>query len=160
MDKSRTLVSLFILASWTNSAAPSVYCPKDSQAVWGWLTRPICGSLSGRFCFLGPSLLVGNKNFEFVSIGNIPDTFQYATSNIDSIFKYWFQCFHSFWNISDWNGQCVRDSWQRVLPVFAGVLDWNRFLFVFLKKLNFTLFSTVPAIVPCSAWFEVTSLQG
>merc|ERR1712168_1389457 len=25
----------------------------------------------------------------------------------------------------DWNGQCVRDSWQEVLPVFAGVLDWN-----------------------------------
>ena len=71
-------LSISLYTTPPGQISPPVYCPKESQAVWGWLTRrPICGRLLwGDFCFLGPSPLVG------ISIWNIPDLFPYAPSNV------------------------------------------------------------------------------
>ena len=100
-QQQNTCPSLYIRPCWTNTSP--VYCPKDSQAVWGWLTRrPICGSLSGHSCFLGPLPLVGSKKIEFVSIGNIPDLFQYV-SCIKCLKLHW-HCLPNF-KKSDFNVQ-------------------------------------------------------
>ena len=98
-QQQNTCPSLYIRPCWTNTSP--LYCPKDSQAVWGWLTRrPICGSLSGHSCFLGPLPLVGSKKIEFVSMGNIPNLFQYVSSK--KCLKW--HCFPYF-KKSDFTGQ-------------------------------------------------------
>ena len=105
---------------WTNTV---LACPKVSQAVWVLIDRKADMRLLLVAHLLLPGTLLAIGIWIEFDCGQLVCPCCLQPRIIQPLFASMSMSF------SDWNGQCVRDSWQRTLPVLVhGHLEWNRFL--------------------------------